>query len=88
MMQEIFIGRIGVPSDDGSVRFDMAIIKELIYKVEIHQNKTTFVKCINKNNHTIAPDQDILQAIKLWASNNNFAGLNLQTFIKKLLTQA
>lgn len=76
-MQEICLGKIGVPADGGGIRLGMAIINKNIYKVEILQDRATFVKCTT-------PDAHILRVISMWASFDSYAGLPLQDFIKKM----
>jgi hypothetical protein len=82
-MHEIFMGYIGTPAEQG-VRLDMARINNVLYKVEVHPNRATYVKCTTVENKPASPNAHTLRSICMWAQFDNYAGLNLQTFLRKL----
>lgn len=83
-MGQINLGLIGEGGDD--IRFDMAIINKVVYSVEIHPNRSTWVKVCTIENEPAPADAHILRVVGLWAGRPNYAGLNLQKFIKKMIS--
>lgn len=80
--KEFSIGRIAQPRESSVL--DVLSYKGVLYGISVHQNGYVDLKCVT-DRFRLKVDEEIVEAIKVWAAHPEFAALNVQQFVSKLL---